>query len=154
MPSGKTHDVFNLALLPLTAFTPKPFEPLTLAAGYVIGTLLFSPDLDLKKSRVTMRWGLLRILWLPYAKVATHRRISHMPVVGLLLRTAYIGVIFVIMLLLLNSCGINIDLGFGGATSRHALSFAIGMLIADTLHITLDAIVSLFKRLTSMPRGR
>ncbi len=150
MPSGKVHDAFNLALLPLAILTPKPLEPLPLAMGYIVGTMFFSPDLDLSKSRAAARWGLLRVLWLPYAKVAAHRRISHVPVLGLILRTAYLCILCMVVLIFLIACGVNIRLAFHGALPRHALSFIIGMLIADTLHIALDVLSSSLKRL--MPK--
>lgn len=150
MPSGKAHEVFNLALLPVAILTPKPFEPFPLAAGYIVGTLFLSPDLDLSRSRAAMRWGLLRALWLPYARVATHRRISHVPIVGLILRTAYLGIIAGAIFALLVACGFNISLTLKGILLRHALSFFLGLLIADTLHIALDALSSLLKRLKLM----
>ncbi|MCS7252439.1 MAG: DUF2227 family putative metal-binding protein [Armatimonadota bacterium] len=149
MPSGKVHDAVNLALLPFAILTPEPFEPLMLTAGYLVGTLLLSPDLDLSSSRVAMRWGLLRAIWLPYAKVAAHRRISHVPIVGLTVRMTYICIFVGLVLALLTVCGIKIDLNPKGMLLRHAFSFALGMFIADTLHIALDVLVSSAKKLMS-----
>ncbi|MFA4044343.1 MAG: hypothetical protein HZRFUVUK_001129 [Candidatus Fervidibacterota bacterium] len=99
-----------------------------------------------------MRWGLLRIIWMPYSKVASHRRVSHIPVIGLLMRTAYLCVIVAIPIAVLKAFGINVGFKNLRASSAHLISFALGMLVADTLHIVLDLLTSAFKKLISRLR--
>jgi uncharacterized metal-binding protein len=152
MPSGRTHEVFNTALLPLSLLLPNSVELLPFVFGYVTATFFFSPDIDLSRSRVAMRWGLLRIIWMPYSKVASHRRVSHIPVIGLLMRVAYLCVIVAIPIAVLKAFGINVGFKNLRASSAHLISFALGMLVADTLHIVLDLLTSAFKKLISRLR--
>ena len=49
--------------------------------------------MDLAKSDPQNRWGALKVLWKPYARIFSHRGISHNPVFGPLTRIAYIGFI-------------------------------------------------------------
>jgi len=135
--------------LPFSLLLPRSVELLPFVCGYIVATFFFSPDIDLSRSRVAMRWGLLRFLWLPYSKVASHRRVSHIPVIGLLMRTAYLCLIVAIPIAVLAIFGVNIGLRNLRASSAHLLSFALGMLVADTLHIVLDLFTSAFKRLIS-----
>lgn len=63
---------------------------LLVASGFLLGGLMFGPDLDLR-SRQYQRWGWLRWLWLPYQKRLRHRSfLSHGPVIGTLLRVLYL----------------------------------------------------------------
>lgn len=65
---------------------------LLVATGFLIGGLMFGPDLDIY-SRQYQRWGWFRWIWLPYRKLMRHRSFwSHGPIVGTVLRLAYLGV--------------------------------------------------------------
>jgi uncharacterized metal-binding protein len=86
MPSGRTHEAINLTLLGLggalyLAQGGSPEEPRALAflLGYLTGTFLLSPDLDLaeKGVRAQGRWGVLGALWRPYGWLFRHRGLSH-----------------------------------------------------------------------------
>ena len=97
MPSGRTHDRITLWSLPLVAgatFGQTRSSSLTLlvSTGFLIGGLMFGPDLDIY-SRQYQRWGWFRWIWLPYRKLMRHRSFwSHGPIVGTVLRLAYLGV--------------------------------------------------------------
>jgi uncharacterized metal-binding protein len=87
---GRTHELINLLALPgFLYFLPKEFY-LSFSVGYVLGTFLLSPDLDLKHSKPSKRWKALKILWRPYQKKSKHRGISHIPLLGTLTRLLYI----------------------------------------------------------------
>ena len=94
MPSGKTHDAVTF-LLTAPVFTAawKFSESLpvavTVAIAFLIGGLMFGPDLDTMSVQYT-RWGPARFLWYPYQAFFKHRsRWSHGLIFGTLLRIVY-----------------------------------------------------------------
>ena len=162
MALGKTHDIVNIAALPVFLyFLPKEFL-VPFGAGYILGTFFLSPDLDLPSSRPTKRWKLLRCLWFPYQLLSKHRGVSHMPLIGSLFRLIYLlgtllflYFVFLGMLSLLGGevltsvfildlRGVAKDL----LRSEKVLYFVAGVVCADLLHITVDILDSLRKKLT------
>jgi uncharacterized metal-binding protein len=101
MPSGRTHDRITIWGLPMVVgmtFWQTRNGNLTLlvASGFMLGGLMFGPDLDIYSVQY-QRWGWLRWIWLPYQKSLRHRSfLSHGPVIGTTLRVLY----FVLILLL------------------------------------------------------
>jgi uncharacterized metal-binding protein len=101
MPSGRTHDRITIWALPMVVgmtFWQTRNGNLTLlvASGFMLGGLMFGPDLDIYSVQY-QRWGWLRWIWLPYQKSLRHRSfLSHGPVIGTTLRVLY----FVMILLL------------------------------------------------------
>jgi uncharacterized metal-binding protein len=101
MPSGRTHDRITIWGLPMVVgmtFWQTRNGNLTLivAGGFMLGGLMFGPDLDIYSVQY-QRWGWLRWIWLPYQKSLRHRSfLSHGPVIGTTLRILY----FVLILLL------------------------------------------------------
>jgi uncharacterized metal-binding protein len=96
MASGRHHDrATRLLALPFgLLWWPAlgPAAALTAAAGFLLGGLFLSPDLD-TLSRATRRWGPLALLWWPYRRVLSHRSaLSHSPLLGSAGRLAYLGV--------------------------------------------------------------
>ena len=103
MPSGKTHDFITiLVAVPTFIITylvtyDTRLSAVTTAAT-LFGGLMFGPDLDIN-SREYQRWGPLRILWLPYRNLFSHRsRLTHGIILGPVIRIIYF--FFVISLLL------------------------------------------------------
>ncbi|HIC98044.1 MAG TPA: hypothetical protein EYP11_06595 [Aquificaceae bacterium] len=162
MALGKTHDIVNIAALPVFLyFLPKEFF-VPFGAGYILGTFFLSPDLDLPSSRPTKRWKFLRCLWFPYQLLSKHRGVSHMPLIGSLFRLIYLlgtllflYFVFLGMLSLLGGevltsvfildlRGVAEDL----LRSEKVLYFVAGVVCADLLHITVDILDSLRKKLT------
>lgn len=117
MPSGKTHNIINLSTFAVIGVgvwiaTSQQIIQVTLeqflqfAGGFLVGTLLMSPDLDLAEGRVNSKhnWGLLGFLWVPYGLMFKHRGWSHTWFVGPITRLLYVliigGAIFGLLLLL------------------------------------------------------
>jgi uncharacterized metal-binding protein len=112
MPSAKAHDAVTV-LLAIPTFVVAWMISRDLTAALVIaiaslfGGLIFGPDLDTYSKHYT-RWGIFRIIWLPYRTFFKHRsRFTHGILFGTLLRTIYLmGVITLIAFLL--TCAIAI----------------------------------------------
>jgi len=96
---GKTHDTHGLVLGAIMFFVVWASAGLVAgalaAAGVVFGALWLSPDLDLSNSRPSRRWGPLRIVWIPYAKLFAHRGLSHHWLAGTLSRLLYLSLFVV-----------------------------------------------------------
>lgn len=98
MPSGRTHDRITLWCLPFVAgltlaLTHSSNITLSLASGFLFSGLMFGPDLDIY-SRQFIRWGRLRVIWIPYQKLFRHRSIfSHGPIIGTLIRSLYLSIL-------------------------------------------------------------
>ncbi|PAX52685.1 metal-binding protein [Brunnivagina elsteri] len=122
MPSGRTHDRITIWALPIVVgvtFWQTRNGNLTLlvATGFMLGGLMFGPDLDIY-SRQFQRWGWLRWIWLPYQKRLRHRSFfSHGPLIGTTLRviyfTLFLSIIAVIGLLIAEKVG-NVALNWQG----------------------------------------
>lgn len=95
MPSGKTHDAVTFLLTaPVGTAAWKITESYSIAGivafAFLIGGLMFGPDLDTMSKQYT-RWGIFRLLWYPYQVFFKHRsRWSHGLIFGTLLRVVYI----------------------------------------------------------------
>ncbi len=99
MPSGKTHDAVTFFLTaPVWAAVWKFTDNIPLAtiitATFLIGGLMFGPDLDTHSKQYT-RWGIFKSLWYPYQAFFKHRsRWSHGLIFGTFLRVVYfVGVL-------------------------------------------------------------
>lgn len=94
MPSGKTHDAITILLAaPVFAgsyvITLSLFMSGVLGAAFVIGGLMFGPDLD-TVSRQYSRWWIFKGIWFPYRTFFRHRsRWSHGLIFGTLIRVGY-----------------------------------------------------------------
>ena len=106
MPSGQTHDRITWGCFPFVtigtyAITQRWDLAFTAGASFSFSGFMFGPDLDIR-SKQYFRWGLLRILWLPYQEIVPHRSwLSHGPIIGTLGRMLYFGA----CVLLLGSAG-------------------------------------------------
>ncbi|WP_457600287.1 DUF2227 family putative metal-binding protein [Hydrogenivirga sp.] len=162
MALGRTHDLINLIALPgFLYFLPRElYAPFGI--GYVVGTFFLSPDVDLTNSRPTRRWGFLRCIWAPYQSLSRHRGVSHIPVIGSLLRLLYLVSLVIFLYFVLLGVVSTLDRGLALALtdfnpfsylnelfrSEKSLYFVLGIVCADVVHILLDAVSSLLKRLT------
>ncbi len=162
MALGRTHDLINLTALPVFFyFLPKELY-IPFGAGYLVGTFFLSPDIDLPNSKPTRRWKLLRCLWIPYQSLSRHRGISHMPVIGSLLRLAYLIFIVIFAYFVLIGVLSVFDKSFSMVLasfnpfeflnelfrSEESLYFVAGIVCADIVHILFDGISSFMKKLT------
>jgi uncharacterized metal-binding protein len=94
MPNGRTHDSITLWALPVIAgltfwYSHNSGITLVISAGFLLGGLMFGPDLDIYSVQY-QRWGIFRWIWLPYQKSLRHRSfLSHGPIIGTTLRVVY-----------------------------------------------------------------
>jgi uncharacterized metal-binding protein len=155
MALGKSHDMINMLLVPVPLyFIPKEFYlPFTL--GYLIGTFFLSPDLDLKHSKPSKRWGYFRVIWLPYQKKSKHRGLSHIPILGTLLRLFYLNllafILYFVVLGMLSQISLDkalFSFDFAGfweklASSPASFYFLLGLFVSEVFHVLLDVVFSL-----------
>jgi uncharacterized metal-binding protein len=159
MPSGKTHRIVELALLPgLTAgyvvlLRPSPTELAAFTGTYAFSSLFLSPDLDLQHNDARKRWGPLGFLWVPYAKIFKHRGMSHSLVWGPLTRLLYLTVVFGGIALALVALGLVPPPSFDAPGSKSVslngqwlLALGAGLYLPHVLHVLLDRAVSATKR--------
>lgn len=162
MADGRRHEAVNLGVLggiiaawywsALNGRPPLPdsIAPLPARAAFVIGwlagTFLVTPDLDLanRSVRAKKHWGVLGILWLPYGAVFKHRGLSHSWIVGPLTRLAYLLMLVFALLELLQLLGSHLGLGLELRASawgdwRPLLAgSAAGYFCSQWLHLLLD----------------
>lgn len=79
MASGKNHDRAIYFTSPIIAAAASYHVGLELGliagASHLLGGLMLSPDLDLI-SRPYKRWGLLRLIWIPYQRLIRAIRLT------------------------------------------------------------------------------
>lgn len=159
MPAGRVHEAFNLALLGGGALAylawqgPKALEAfqnpqvLALGLGYLLGTFLLSPDLDLAEKGVRSLgyWGPLGWLWRPYGWLFRHRGLSHTWVLGPLTRIGYLGLLLWLLGLLLGELGRalglqapRVHLALSGETAWPGV---LGYYLSQWAHLVLDGIL-------------
>ena len=102
MPSGDVHTLVNLSVLGLgvavTSAIHGIHQPgiLPFAAGYLIGTLLITPDLDLAgqvRVQAQRQWGVWGIIWWPLGRFLKHRGVTHTFIRGPTLLLGYLVLI-------------------------------------------------------------
>ncbi len=157
MASGKTHDLINLIALPplVYYFKPEDFIPFTL--GYLAGTFLLSPDNDLYHSKPVQRWKFLKFIWYPLTKFSKHRGLSHIPIVGSLIRLGYLMLIlffvYIGLFYLLKYLNISFLPSFEEINLEqlilniHFISFFLGLVCSEIMHIIVDIVYSSLKKL-------
>jgi uncharacterized metal-binding protein len=102
MPSGKTHDLITLSLALPTAgatwlITGQIGIVCAVTMAMLFGGLMFGPDLDLHSVQYS-RWGLFRILWLPYRALFSHRsRLTHGLLFGTIIRVMYFSMMVILV---------------------------------------------------------
>ena len=157
MPSGKTHTRIDLFLLVFILGAAWYFWPslvkffgrdemaeygIVFVVTYLFGTYLLSPDMDLNTSDPMKNWGVLRLLWRPYANVFKHRGLSHMPIVGTLTRVVYILIVVYALSAVANAF---LDLGWKMSLDdlkkidRNSVFWGVfGLCLPDLFHILAD----------------
>ncbi|MEI8345915.1 MAG: DUF2227 family putative metal-binding protein [Pseudomonadota bacterium] len=164
MSKGKGHDRFNLLLGAVILGILLGFEKswqlcLSFSIGWLLSTLLFSPDADLGPQK---RTGILRLFLYPYTFLSRHRGWSHSILWGTLGRILYLTVVVGVLVYLFNR------LGYLPYTAKNffqlvekfirhydyrqfhykvAVWFLVGMFGADLCHVFLDRVSTFFKRL-------
>ncbi|MCD9189034.1 MAG: metal-binding protein [Pyrinomonadaceae bacterium] len=124
MPSGKTHDAVTFFFAaPVFAatwkFTESVPNSVLVAVAFLIGGLMFGPDLD-TMSKQYVRWGIFKSLWYPYQAFFKHRsRWSHGLVFGTFLRVVY----FMGVLTLLSFLGAYVYAAYTGGDLPRLIEF-------------------------------
>ena len=154
MPSGRTHLRIELGLFAVAAavvawLVVAGITPIRLGVsflgGYRFSSFFLSPDLDLRASRPMRRWGPLRVLWIPYAAVFRHRRLSHHPLLGPTTRLAYLGA-WLGLVFWLSSLVLGRPLSISWPGWPILVSFLLGAYVPNEVHIVADWTVSAWKR--------
>lgn len=110
--NGKQHTKITLVLSGTLLIVPlinKDMIQLGLPLGCALGTII-TPDLDVNNGSISNHWirknlgamfeAMWRIFWYPYSQAIPHRsKLSHLPVLGTLLRIAYIVMAFGIIII-------------------------------------------------------
>jgi len=158
---AKSHEFLNLLALPgFLYFLPKEFY-IPFSVGYLIGTFLLSPDLDLKHSKPSKRWRFLKIIWRPYQKKSKHRGLSHTPILGAFIKLFYLmfvlTVIYLILYLLFSNywkegleilSSINPLVLIDDLAYKEWVFYAIlGLLASELMHVVADILWSLWMRI-------
>lgn len=157
MPSGKTHTRIDLLMLVVLMSVAAYFwssladyfgrDELAeygsvFVVCYLFGTFLLSPDMDLNTSDPMKNWGVLRLLWRPYANLFKHRGISHMPILGTLTRVAYILLLVYVVCAVANALfEMGWELSFKNLSKvdTQALLWGLcGLCLPDLFHILAD----------------
>jgi uncharacterized metal-binding protein len=162
MPGFVGHTVANTAVLVGTTVVMRAQawswqDVIAVDTGIAIASLVLSPDMDLFNSKSMDDWGLLRLFWWPYAKLAKHRDRLHFPILGTAVRWLYVAAILLLFTVLFRfwfrRIGLSVSFDFAGDTDDiiyNALYLAdvfLGAVLADTMHYILDMITTRLKRL-------
>lgn len=160
MSNGKTHEKINLSFLAagiaivLTVVNKDLFfEGIFVVLGYILGTYLMNPDLDLR-SRPFKRWGVFRFLWIPY-QTFNHRSVwTHGYVISDIIRYAYLSVWYVISLVVLSlfidislDALIEVSSSYFSQYKTWFFSLVFGNILSSTAHTLTDKTSSTMKRI-------
>lgn len=107
MANGKTHDRVNLIVGTVSSgvllgLGQNPYVTGSFAFGWLVSTLIFSPDSDLMPKA---RTGPLRFFLYPYSVFFKHRGLSHSFLFGTLTRFIYGFVMLGLLTYVLNEMG-------------------------------------------------
>lgn len=164
MASGRRHEALNLlALGAMTAgwlalraaghgpelerLLPPPAR-VAFLSGFLVGTFLVTPDLDLanRSVRAKSNWGVLGWLWLPYGVVFRHRGLSHSWFLGPLTRLLYLLVLALALSELASviAAALGYSLSFRAGLAGNWLPLlwgsALGYYVSQWLHLLADGL--------------
>ncbi|WP_082506130.1 DUF2227 family putative metal-binding protein [Deinococcus sp. Leaf326] len=131
-----------------------PQTAAALAAGLAFGTLLVTPDLDLRLNDARRNWGPFRFIWAPYAALSKHRGMSHTYLLGPTIRLLYLALWVAPVLWLISRVQ---TFPFPNVSWRLIALVGIGYFIAQWLHLLCDGISPALpgqRRATSARRPR
>jgi len=109
--------------------------------SYLFSSLFLSPDLDLKGSDSFRRWGVARVMWVPYARVFRHRALSHHIILGPLTRIAYLGaIVSLVLIAVLHLTGWQVR--FSVPQWPVIAALLCGLYLPNQIHTVADAVWS------------
>jgi uncharacterized metal-binding protein len=164
MSSGKFHDKINLITGSVLTGVLIGFErSVEIVSAFVIGwllaTLIFSPDTDIMPKK---RTGPLQFLLYPYSILFKHRGVSHSFLLGTIIRVLYGIVLFGIILFVLSRMKLItysdqdyllfmknfiLNWDFSLLSYKIVTWFFLGMFLADCHHYCVDKVTSFSKKL-------
>ena len=113
--------------------------------AYLFSSLFLSPDLDLKGSDSFRRWGIARVIWVPYARLFRHRALSHHIILGPLTRIAYLGgIVSFVLIAILHFTGWQVR--FSVPQWPVIAALLCGLYLPNQIHTVADAIWSSLRR--------
>ena len=154
MPSGRTHlkiemtvfagcTVLGLYLVKLNFIAIVHLA--SFLGSYLFASLFLTPDLDLKQSIAFKRWGIARILWLPYAHLFRHRALSHHILFGPLTRIVYaVLILSLVVSALTHMTSLRIQLHAPGWAVL--VSIVAGVYLPNQIHTLADILWSIKRR--------
>jgi uncharacterized metal-binding protein len=143
MASGKNHDRSILLTTPIMLAVAIASDHadvgLIATASYYLAGMYLSPDLDLV-SRPFKRWGLLRVIWLPYQRLIPRHRhwLSHGPVIGSVVRLVYLAAWLTPLWFLFP--GLH-QVQWVGVTLPFVAAFLVGVELSALNHLLLDGLL-------------
>ena len=155
VPSGRVHNLINIAAYSVLAagvlyatrtdlLVVTQAQTLNFTLGFMAGTFLLSPDLDLSEGRVDSKrhWGLLGFLWIPYGMLFSHRGLSHTWILGPLTRIAYMAVVIALIVGLLRSFAPDVQLPRipQPISLKFLLPIILGYYFSQWLHLIADGV--------------
>ncbi len=171
MPTGRTHDQITLQCLPLLGgmsllLSRSPGITLGLCSAFLFSGFMFGPDLDVFSIQF-QRWGLLKVIWLPYQKIVPHRSwLSHGPLIGTTVRLVYLGgwlacgwgLIWAIAHFLLDltwpwQSGLHWFQKVWQQYPKEGIALLVGLELGAMSHSLSDWLSSLHKRFFKVPRS-
>lgn len=137
MPNGKTHDIITYITTPIVFLTTFYFINLKYAIiiiiSYLFSSLMFNGDLD-TNSRPYNRWWILKMIWIPYQLLFTHRSVwTHGILIGTIIRILYISPIIILVVITLN-------IPFEVLVHPNFLLIFIGLEMGNLIHTLSDKI--------------
>jgi len=143
MPNDATHRIINYLALSIFLIinfyigTEKDFIIIMIFMGsYVLGTEIFSPDLD-TDSKPGQRLGILSY---PIRKLSKHRGLGHNIFIGWLLKALYILFIFMVIGIIILTIGYDIHMIIDYINIKIIGAFLIGLFLSNGMHIIIDEI--------------
>jgi uncharacterized metal-binding protein len=146
MAQYKTHTQFNLLLaLPLLVvgmvyfLHPTYLHLLIFSAAFVYATLFMNPDLDLANQiKLLSIRGLLTLPFRAYSSIFRHRGLSHSPFFGTLTRMVWLGIIFLLILFLIDQPVPSRKAVLALLKTPNYLFGLSAIMLADLCHLLLD----------------
>lgn len=147
MPNGKTHDKITLVTTPIVAgvgfWVTRHQNPqdlmfasiltLIITGAYFFASTMFNGDLD-TNSRPYNRWFLLKMIWIPYQLLFTHRSIwTHGIIIGTVVRLIYLSPLIILFFKLFN-------LSWGEINWAYVFPILIGLELGNSVHTISDKI--------------
>ena len=160
MPSGKTHKKINLSFFFIVTliqiYVGNFILKLFINFGFLYGTFFQTPDLDQEGTESDKAWGVLEPFWDLYARLFTHRKISHNIWLGTLSRLFYIFCILILPVIIYRAHTFHIneisyysiidwlkvkkeiEYIYNFCNRIYFVDFFIGLFLSDSLHILVD----------------